>query len=333
MTATGDRATGSRRFCNAPFYGFEIIPSGDVQLCCGDWLPHPVGNIFKSSAREIWNSPLAQAIRNSVLEDTFNYCTRCPFLPNSPSLLPETLPPTNLDSIPSLRLGYDRTCNLACPSCRSSIALEDRKQVELVHEAMIGSGALDMAKQVHMSGRGDPIASPTFFKFMQDLPVLAPHLQIALITNGQLLDQHHLDLLGSSANKIEEINISVDASTPETYAKNRGGSWTKLWNNVQLINRAIRKPGFQFHMSFVLQSNNFRELIPFTQIAFENQADEIFVWYRRNWTMLPSIEHRLAAVPTPDRPDYAEFAKIMTDPRLTEDPRIHLPAFPPTVAP
>jgi len=181
-------------FCNAPFYGFEIIYNGDVQCCCGDWLPTPIGNIFKSSANEIWNGEIAQAIRRSILDETYSFCTRCPFVPRPESNVKR--PSVVLDKIPSLRLCYDNTCNLACPSCRKQIAKVDSDQVKRVHEAMLASGVLDMSVQVHASGSGDPFASPTYYKFFQSLHAVAPHLQIALFTNGQLMDEHHLDGLG-----------------------------------------------------------------------------------------------------------------------------------------
>jgi MoaA/NifB/PqqE/SkfB family radical SAM enzyme len=316
-------------YCNSPFYMFEILPDGVVQCCCGDWLPTPIGNIFESSAAEIWNGEIAQAIRRSILDETYKYCTRCPFLPR-----PQTdakRPAAIMDKIPSLKLCYDRTCNLACPSCRPSIAKVDTEQVKRVHAAMLRSGVLDMALQVHASGCGDPFASPTYFNFFKELYFIAPHLEIALFTNGQLMDERHLDALGPSIDQIGEVSISVDAATEETYRLNRGGSWSKLWRNVELMNRRMRQPNRRlfFMMCYVVQANNFRELIPFTKLAFENQVDEVFVWYLRDWSAYGSkAEYFARAVHLPGHPDYEEFGEVMRDERLTTDKRIHLPTFP-----
>jgi hypothetical protein len=140
---------------------------------------------------------------------------------------------------------------------------------------------------------------------------------------------------GESINQIDEVSISVDASTAETYQKNRGGSWPVLWDNVEFVNRRLRRPGrpFIFYMRFVVQANNFREMIPFVELAFRHRANEVFVWYLRNWNAFSDAEYLSRAVHLPGHPDYAEFGRVMADERLTGDKRIHLPVFPARVLP
>jgi sulfatase maturation enzyme AslB (radical SAM superfamily) len=316
-------------FCMAPFDIFEISLDGNVHCCCADWLPTPLGNIFKSSALEIWNSEIAQDIRRTILDGSYKYCTRCPYLlwPHTPE---RERPALVLNKIPTLRLCYDRTCNLACPSCRREPIHTDTAQITRVHKATLQSHVLDIAQRVFLTGSGDPLASPTYFKFLQNLPNLAPHLKIALLTNGLLLDESHMNTLGSALEQITEIGISVDGATPETYALNRGGSWTKLWHNIDLINRRLQLPGrkFSLYMCYVIQANNFRELVPFIELAFSHQVEWIIVYYLRNWSVFTEAEYKTRAVHLPEHPDYAEFGQLMTNKRLTSDSRLRLPIFP-----
>lgn len=328
-------------FCSPPFCIFTVRPNGNVHVCCAGWLPTSIGNIFQSSAIEIWNSPLAQDVRSSVLDGTFRYCTRCPLLPGPGGPLveqaPSPRPSLRLDHIPQLRLSYDQTCNLTCPSCRTRPVgprtEPNASVVARVHEAMLRSGAIAMAQQLFVTGSGDPLASPTYRKLLRDLPALAPHLQVALLTNGQLLDKDCWEEIDPSNDRIVKLGISIDAATPETYRTNRGASWTRLWSNVELANQR-RRPGhaFHFYMNYVVQANNFRELIPLVELALSRGIDSINVYFMRDWGTFSKDEYQSRAVHLPKHPEYSALCSVMTDARLlalVRENRVLLPTFPP----
>ena len=127
--------------------------NGDVHVCCPDWLPISIGNIFQDTGDEIWNSPIAHEIRSSIVDGSFRYCSRlsCSEIVNR-KLLPAIHDGFNLATSIHLYpkrviLAYDNSCNLACPSCRNEIIMADMKRqaqfnsifentiVPIIHEA------------------------------------------------------------------------------------------------------------------------------------------------------------------------------------------------------
>lgn len=74
-----------RLFCSKPFSWFEVsrgAEEGEVYLCCPSWLNAPVGNLNQQSVEEVWNGPVAQDVRRSILDGSFEYCdsVRYPYL-------------------------------------------------------------------------------------------------------------------------------------------------------------------------------------------------------------------------------------------------------------
>lgn len=75
------------KLCIKPFANFEVWNTGDVYICCGQYVPAPIGNVFEQSFQEIWNSPIAQEIRRSMYDGSFKYCSRtCPRFVNEGNL-------------------------------------------------------------------------------------------------------------------------------------------------------------------------------------------------------------------------------------------------------
>lgn len=129
------RATGAAepdlrgRFCRAPFESIETAPGGDVHFCCPAWLPVPIGNLGDASPDAIWNSPAAQAIRASIHDGSYRYCSRvhCAHLSSDSLPRAEALPTPNLrraalehstrltERPRKLVLAHDRSCTLSCP--------------------------------------------------------------------------------------------------------------------------------------------------------------------------------------------------------------------------
>src|SRR5690606_29995681 len=74
----------SRLFCSKPFTWFEVsrgTEEGDVFLCCPSWLDTPVGNLTRQTVGDVWNGEVAQDIRRSILDGSFEYCdaVKCPY--------------------------------------------------------------------------------------------------------------------------------------------------------------------------------------------------------------------------------------------------------------
>ena len=65
--------------CAVPFTSLEIMEK-QRHLCCSSWLLNPLPE--KSSVKDAWFSKQANDVRDSVLDGTFQYCskTQCPVL-------------------------------------------------------------------------------------------------------------------------------------------------------------------------------------------------------------------------------------------------------------
>ena len=141
-----------KKFCHKPWEQLELVsdalnPELDAQgfLCCSCWVPKSVGNVETDSILDVYNSPKAQQIRQSILDGEFSYCVKeqCPHIQNG--TLPDVDDILNNDTfqwdgmdIPTekyrdiilnskttgdgpefMHLSYDESCNLSCPSCRT----------------------------------------------------------------------------------------------------------------------------------------------------------------------------------------------------------------------
>lgn len=318
----------------------EIKSDGSVYCCCEGWLPKPFGNILETNLKEIWHGEAAGQVRQSILNGSFSYCKACPYLPNPGGpVVAETYSTYPVDRIKTLKLDYDQSCNLACPSCRvtHSRHFVDVPKAERIHAAMLSSGILGITDRVYVTGVGDPFASSLFWNFLknfgsQTLPEIPDNqdIKIFLHTNGLLCDEEHWSEMGKAGERVNEIGVSVDAATEATYKVNRGGSWSRLWNNIKFVNRLqVERQNIMLGMFFTVQANNFRELVPFTQLAFGHRVSWISITALRNWGTFTSEEYRERAVHLPGHPSYGEFREVIASVRRAGDARIVLDAFNP----
>src|SRR6202142_2244686 len=172
-------------FCDRPWKQAELTTTGDVYCCCSGWLPVPIGDAHGTSVRQTRESRVLQAIRKSIHDGSYAYCSKinCPEIagrnlsPRDEALVQvgtTSVPlgndspavvrayPLYLEQYPSQTvLTYDRSCNLACPSCRTDFYVagrEDRTDMEAKYEKYI----LQMAEHselVFLSGAGEVFSS------------------------------------------------------------------------------------------------------------------------------------------------------------------------------
>jgi hypothetical protein len=212
----------------------------------------------------------------------------------------------------------------------------DVGKVRRVHEAILASEVLDQLDQLYVTGAGDPFASPLYRQLLADLPDLCGREDrptVFLHTNGLLLDEAHWEAMGRTRDRVVGVGISVDAATSATYRLNRGASWTRLWDNVKFVNRLqveARRAGRQLTlgMFFTVQANNFRELVPFTRLAFNHDVAWVVVSALRNWDTYTTEEYEGRAVHLPTHPEHAEWRTVLADEQLA-DPRVVLDSFDP----
>jgi molybdenum cofactor biosynthesis enzyme MoaA len=325
-------------FCSKPFEWFEVTQLNDrggTYLCCPSWLNKSVGNLQHQSVEQIWNGEQAQEIRRSILDGSFKYCnsSRCAFLQteSGPVQKVEDITDEDLKTIIDNKLTflpygpkkiictYDRSCNLACPSCREEVIIESEHEQEILTiQGKLQNEALKNADYLHITGSGDPFGSPYFRKWLQtmnkeDMPKLK---QIHLQTNAQLWTPRMWNTIPENIRQlIISADIGIDAASSETYSVNRrGGNFEQLLKNLEFIS-TLRKDGFlQFvKISMVVQANNFREMPDFVKLGYQFNVDEIYFGQLVNWGTFSEKEFRSRAVHLPAHPLHSELVQLLKD--------------------
>jgi MoaA/NifB/PqqE/SkfB family radical SAM enzyme len=285
-----------RPFCGAPFSCLEILHR-HASTCCVMWLDPAALVHWPPGARadpwEVWNAPPLVALRRAMLAgDLTRYCRDCPR-----AARPETLAdPCDSSCRPIMErgplvlgFGTDETCNLHCWTCRPGPRPADppaemaERAAELAAFAEAFLGGAVFASFAH---RGDPLASPIYRPYLEALDgARYRDLTIRLFTNGQLLAAAWPDLAKIHPN-VKHLWISIDAATPETYARVRpGGRWEAVLSALALARdlRQARRLA-ELQLNFVIRAANWREMPAFVDLAREYAADyACFSLFRRTW--------------------------------------------------
>jgi MoaA/NifB/PqqE/SkfB family radical SAM enzyme len=278
-------------------------------------------------------------MRESILDGSYSNCHRdwCPDiqedrLPRLEDVDPKCKPDVSrakrtLHPIPtSILLSYDPSCNLSCPSCRTEKITVPRGSREY-------SVGLDFTRRIladlfahpqvpielHLSGTGDPFASPVFMRLLESLDSnKLPNLSIRLKTNGILLSNRTFARIKKSRRSIRAIMISIDAATAETYrVVRRGGDWARLLESVEFIVDQKKTFGFELIASFVVQQRNYRETADFARLFTGLGFDQIQYLLVDNFGAWGSEEnYRAQCIWRTSHPEFAAFLDVLKDPIL-----------------
>lgn len=320
------------RFCSAPFTLAEIHWAGDVFLCCPTWVGmRSIGNIFEQSADELWNSMAAQELRAGILDGSFRGCEKhiCPLIVGND--LPQRT--ENDPASPFLTRGparvklcHDDTCNLTCPSCRTHKIVANRERQDRL-DGMLHSFILPFladTKSLCMSGDGDPFASRHYRDVLR-LTADRPEMRIDLHTNAVLCDQRAWDDC-RLAGRVDNLLISIDAATAETYAiTRRGGDFQRLLRNLRFL-AELRQAGEikEIDIAFVVQTANYREMPAFVELGRELGVDRVSFSLIQHWGRAMSDEaFHDAQVWRADHPLRADLSQVLQHPSL-RDPIVYI---------
>jgi len=317
--------------CPLPFEHFEIGPAGDVLVCCGHWVPTPIGNFLRDPIDGILNSEKAHKIRASMTDGSYKYCNHldCQHmiqgtLPLAGELQnPETRVAVGernyrMKGIDYLTFGLDQTCNLSCPSCRTDRIVEkvsdSTEKARAVEEKLIG--LLPAVKILLINPAGEMLASKPSRKLLELIDdERCPELRLDIISNGTLFCEEEWNKFPGIHNKVRSIRISVDAARKETFEKlRRLGRHEPFVENMRFLGR-LRAAGIipQLKFSFTYQVDNFREMLEFIDFCAEMNCD--FAIFERLQNICFSVdEYRQKAVHFPDHPFHAEFLGIVANP-------------------
>ncbi|MGN7471989.1 radical SAM protein [Brevibacillus sp. SAFN-007a] len=166
----------------------------------------------------------------------------------------------NDEQVWPIHFGIDPSnlCNHDCVWCSYTEVLPNKKMLEReVLLNAITSMSKNGTKAITWSGGGEPTTNPHLAEFFHHAYELG--LQQALYTNGQLLNDHHIDAITKG---FQFIRFSLDAGTDETYQKAhrvRPGTFHTVINNISKIVK--RKIGTTVGVSVIVHETNYKDIV------------------------------------------------------------------------
>jgi MoaA/NifB/PqqE/SkfB family radical SAM enzyme len=272
--------------CTMPFKYTDIQTNGQF-VCCPSWNGKNINSNGLTNLSENWKNTISIDIRKSVMDGTYEYCNKtvCPKLNeliNTNSVPKEFLEINtfktkykinstedlvNFTKSPEeILFGFDKSCNLKCPSCRVNLIPNDDinstyNELKMNILKSIENDYGGELKKIMITGSGDPIYSKIYRDYLINFDKTKyPKLQkIHLITNGNLLDEKMWNSF-KAKEFIKIIEISIDAATKETYENSTrlNGNWNRLINNLKYL--STQNTIDEFYFSMVVSKNNYKEM-------------------------------------------------------------------------
>lgn len=305
-------------------------------MCCEGWLNVPVGHTCNedgSAAPDIetnvWQGQVAKAIRKSVLDGSFRFCNRalCPHINqiSGPVKYVSNIAWQELFELyksdksfrpKTINLAYDRSCNLACPSCRHDIVMSDSatRAINVQYaESLIAQFNGDI-EELYITGSGDPFASRHYWDLLTG-PLLKKYEQIKLRihTNAQLFTARRWEKISHLGQRISTLEVSIDGASKETYELNRHpGKWEPLMENMEMIAQLRQAKKIPFlKLAFVVQKNNWREMEQFVEMGRRWNVDSIFFMPLNNWGTFSAEEYQARAVHLSNNIEHDQFVAYL----------------------
>jgi MoaA/NifB/PqqE/SkfB family radical SAM enzyme len=210
-----------------------------------------------------------------------------------------------------ITISLDLTCNLSCPSCRTSVTKTTEKQKIIAKEMgatltkNLFSTPSDQEITLQISTSGELFASPMLLEFVSSIRKKDfPNVKLDIQTNGLLCEQywHRLNELQSS---VFRLTITFDAARQVTYeALRRGGSWVKLIKSMEFLALKKEEIGMIFHTRMVVQQQNYQEIEEFYEFSKKYGADQIQYTRLNNWNTRSEDEHFKEDVFNPKHAEY-----------------------------
>ena len=273
-----------KNLCPRPKDTILIDKMGSCYACeCTSWLPQSIGNLQIKSLGEIIGSDMHQHLQSSITDGTYRYCNehQCSYLKSGAVLHGQP------DRIQHLRLAIDDSCNLRCPSCRKGMIFHKEgsaynlgiKLADKINEWLYN---YEHPIQVHIGSDGDPFASH----------VQTPerdNIKYSILTNGLMFREFHTQV-PYVINNLQELGVSIDGASKETYEKLRlGGKWEKINENLECISKLKEKHNFRFILHFVVQKDNYHEMEDIIQLGKKYNADRVWLNKMEDWNVFTNF--------------------------------------------
>lgn len=141
-------------------------------------------------------------------------------------------------------------------------------------------------KCAQVTGGGEPLFHPEIQPFFKEMKRV--ELPLGLITNGVLLRSPIIDIVHDFA---DWIGFSMDAGTAKTWSKLKGSpekNFDRILTNMDELNR--RKQGVRVAYKYLINPQNFREVLEAARIAKESGCDDFHLRPTYNFGIFGEVD-------------------------------------------
>ena len=176
-------------------------------------------------------------------------------------------------------------CNLACVHCPHSDFKKTEHYTGRHLDPDLNSKMVDEVRRhgqgitqyIRYTSNGEPLLHPKGYDLIEEA-VRYSGVFVTITTNGTIMNEVRTQRLLDAG--VHMIDISIDAFSPETYAKVRvNGDLAVTRENVLRLIRWVQesKANTKVVVSYVEQPANFRETAEFEQFWKDNGADNVVI--------------------------------------------------------
>lgn len=293
--------------CRTMLNHLEILHGGDTRCCCTTFVKQNLDNIMEKSVNDLWNSAVHKIMCLSTENRTYSFCDKsmCPLFVEKRLTEENGLerPYRQMAPVPEvLALGHDASCNLACVTCRRELCFAKGEELEEVNKVTdkIKKDYLPACRFLILAGDGEVFASPAYREIYESAACNPGYIR--LLSNGMLFTPGNWERFRQHKTSKIMLTVSIDAASKETYERiRRRGNFDILRKNMEFA-AALRKKGelCYFRMNFVVQRDNYLEMIPFVQWGEKLGVDEVFFTKILNWGTYTAEEFARISMMEPD---------------------------------
>lgn len=321
------------KFCDKPFTSVYLAPNGEVWPC--GWMHYTIGNLYEQNLDEIWHSEEAWKARESILNGSFAFCreTSCPYCERGevPDLTEEEIQKraVPLETPGYITMANDRSCNIACTSCRDcvlKIAPEERKQIDNALERLVPFA--NKAVILDMNGQGEFLANPSYLSFLENLRPEHPETSIHFETNGTLFDEAHWSRFSHLAKFNISATVTLNSLNREVYQYLSGGFdfLDRELDNLRFMSRLRREGKINnLKVTMVVQECNCWEVPRYIRTFSDSEefaVDSIVMKPLYNWFKMDPETYWFKNILNPLHPYHKEYLKILAD-DCWKDPKVY----------
>lgn len=293
--------------CRTMLNHLEIFSGGNTRCCCTTFVRQNLDNIFEKDSEGLWHSKLHKVMCLSTENRTYSFCDKsmCPLFVSKKCEEGKEIerPYRQMSPMPEvLALGHDSSCNLSCGTCRKEVHFAKGKELEQVRRIteQIMDEYLPSCRFLILAGDGEVFTSPSYRAIYQSEACNPDYIRI--LTNGTLFMPRNWEAFAKGKSGKIMLTVSVDAASKQTYEKiRRNGNFDILRKNMEFA-AALRKTGelCYFRMNFVVQRDNYQEMVPFVQWGEALGVDEVFFTKILNWGTYTVDEFAQISMMEPD---------------------------------